>query len=394
MSLPPENPAPPQDQALSGRRLVSRRADGVESSGIRKIFERVQFMDDPINLSIGQAHFDVPEAVKEAAIAAIRDGFNRYTVTEGVPELNERILGRLADRYGYQGQQSLVTSGVSGGLLLGFMAALDKGDHVLLPDPYFTMYPVLAGLVDADWSGYEMYPGIPLTEAALEAALDPEGRSRLLLINSPSNPTGRVLSAEELDIVGAFARKHDLLVVSDEIYDEFVYDGPHVAAVGHVDEDRLLLLGGFSKTYGMPGWRMGYAVGPDDIIDAMRRIQQFTFVCAPSMVQLAGLAAMDVDMSAEIENYAQKRDSFYARLAGHYEFPKPGGSFYMFPELPKGATTEAFMERALERKLLIVPGKAFSARDTHFRLSFAASGEVLDRGVDALLALAEEFAEG
>jgi aspartate/methionine/tyrosine aminotransferase len=376
------------------RRTISRRADGVQASGIRKIFERVQFMEDPINLSIGQAHFDVPDVIKEAAIAAIREGFNRYTVTEGLPELNRRILERLHDRYGLQGQESLVTSGVSGGLLLGFMAMLDPGDHVLLPDPYFTMYPVLTGLVGADWSSYEMYPGFPLTEAALEAALDPEGRSRVLLINSPSNPTGRVLTAEELDIVGAFASQHDLVVVSDEIYDEFVYDGPHVSAVGHVDEDRLLLLGGFSKTYGMPGWRMGYATGPHDIIDAMRRMQQFTFVCAPSIVQAAGIAAMDVDMSAEIADYRAKRDSFHARLAGHYDFPKPGGSFYMFPLLPEGATREAFMERALERKLLIVPGNAFSARDTHFRLSFAASDDVLDRGVDALLALAEEFAEG
>lgn len=386
--------SPPHANQASGRHKVSRRADGVQASGIRKIFERVQFMDDPINLSIGQAHFDVPEAVKEAAIAAIREGFNRYTVTEGLPELNQRILARLSERYGHQGSESLVTSGVSGGLLLGFMAALDPGDHVLLPDPYFTMYPVLAGLVGADWSGYEMYPGIPLTEAALEAALDPEGRSRLLLINSPSNPTGRVLSAAELDVVGAFAKKHDLVVVSDEIYDEFVYDGPHDSAVGHVDEDRLLLLGGFSKTYGMPGWRMGYAAGPHDLIDAMRRMQQFTFVCAPSMVQAAGIAAMDVDMSAEIADYARKRDSFHARLAAHYDFPKPGGSFYMFPRLPEGASTEAFMERALTRKLLIVPGKAFSARDTHFRLSFAASDDILDRGVDALLSLAEEFAKG
>ncbi len=376
---------PPPD-----RGMVSRRADGVEASGIRKIFERVQFMEDPINLSIGQAHFDVPEPVKEAAIAAIREGFNRYTVTQGLPELNERILARLADTYGYGGKDSLVTSGVSGGLLLGFMGLLDPGDHVLLPDPYFTMYPVLAGLVGATWSPYEMQPGTTLTKEALEAALTE--RSRAILVNSPSNPTGRCLTAEEMDVVGAFAKAHDLVVVSDEIYDEFVYDGPHVSAAGHVDEERLLLLGGFSKTYGMPGWRMGYACGPAPLVDAMRRMQQFTFVCAPSMAQAACLAAMDVDMSEQIAEYRGKRDRMMAGLAPAYEFPKPGGSFYMYPPLPAGASTDEFMERALEQKLLIVPGKAFSARATHFRLSFAAPDDVLERGIEALLGLAESTA--
>ena len=370
--------------------MVSRRADAVEASGIRKIFERVASMEDPINLSIGQAHFDVPEAVKDAAIAAIREGFNRYTVTQGLPELNDRILRRLQERDGYKGKESLVTAGVSGGLMLGFLGILDPGDHVMLPDPYFTMYTVLAELLGADWSPYGLYPEERLTRESLEAAVNE--RTRLILINSPSNPTGRTLDAEELDAVGAFARDHDLMVVSDEIYDEFVYDAPYESASKHVDVDRLLLLGGFSKTYGMPGWRMGYAAGPDDVIDAMRRMQQFTFVCAPSMAQRACLAALDVDMSDEIGAYRGKRDRMIAGLGDLYDVATPGGSFYMFPRLPAGATSEAFMARALEEDLLVVPGNAFSSRDTHFRISFAASDEVLERGIRVLRALAQEFA--
>ena len=371
--------------------MISRRAAGVEASGIRKIFERVASMEDPINLSIGQAHFDVPEAVKEAAIAAIRAGNNRYTVTQGLPELNEAILARLADKYDYRGEHSIVTLGVSGGLLLGYLGLFDPGDHVLLPDPYFTMYPVLAQLVGAEWSPYELYPGTALTREALEAAVRPN--SKAILINSPSNPSGRVLTPAELDVVGAFADAHDLVVISDEIYDEFVYDGPHASAVGHVADERLLLLGGFSKTYGMPGWRMGYAAGPEPLVDAMRRMQQFTFVCAPSMAQAACLAALDVDMSAAITEYRGKRDRLVEGLSGHYELSVPGGSFYMFPRLPEGATGEEFVERALEQKLLVVPGKAFSARDTHFRLSFAATDDVLERGIEALCQLAESFAK-
>lgn len=372
--------------------MISRRAGGVESSGIRRMFELVSNMEDPINLSIGQAHFDVPEPIKAAASAAIDDDFSRYTVTQGLPELNEAVLARLAARHGYGGRHSMITCGVSGGLMLGFMALLDPGDRILVPDPYFTMYPVLARMCSGEPVSYDAYPGTPLDAEALGALVD--DRTRAILINSPSNPTGRTLTAEELDAVGRLAAERDLVVISDEIYDEFVYDGPFVSAIGHVPEERLLVLGGWSKTYGMPGWRLGWAAGPDALVDAMRRMQQFSFVCAPSMVQRAGLAALDVDMSAEIEAYRGKRDRVLAGLEGRYEVAAPGGSFYMFPRLPEGFDGDRFLEAAIERRLLVVPGKAFSARDTHFRLSFAAEDDVLDRGLQALAAIAEDAARG
>ncbi len=372
--------------------MISRRASGVEASGIRRMFELVSSMEDPINLSIGQAHFDVPEPVKAAAVGAIRDDVSRYTVTQGLPELNDAVLARLAERHGYTGDESLITCGVSGGLMLGFMGLLDPGDEILVPDPYFTMYPVLASMCSGVPVSYDVYPGQPLRAEDL-APLVTE-RTRAILINSPSNPTGRTLTADELSAVGRLAAAHDLTVISDEIYDEFVYDGPHVSAIGHVPDDRLLVLGGWSKTYGMPGWRLGWAVGPEELVDAMRRMQQFSFVCAPSLVQVAGLAAFDVDMSKEIADYRGKRDRILAGLAEHYEVASPGGSFYMFPQLPPGFDGDGFLEKALERRLLIVPGKAFSARDTHFRLSFAAEDDVLDRGIEALRAIAEDAARG
>lgn len=372
--------------------VLSQRAAGIEASGIRRIFELVASMDDPINLSIGQADFDVPQPVKTAAIEAIQAGHNRYTVTQGLPELNEAVLARLVERHGFGGRETMITSGVSGGLMLGFMAVLDPGDEVLIPDPYFTMYGVLANMVSAGWTTYDLYPGNELTEATLEAGLSE--RTRALLINSPSNPTGRTLTAAELDAVGAVAARHGLLVISDEIYDEFVYDRPHESAIGHVPEERLLVLGGFSKTYGMPGWRMGWAAGPEEIVDAMRKMQQFSFVCAPSIAQHACLAALQTDMSSEISEYRGKRQRMLDGIGDVYDVASPGGSFYMFPRLPPGAQTEAFMEKCLERKLLVVPGKAFSASATHFRLSFAASDQTLDRGIAALRAVAEEFAAG
>ncbi len=372
--------------------MISRRAQRIPESGIRRIFELVASTPDPINLSIGQAHFDVPDVLKDVATSAIQQGFNRYTVTQGLPELNERIVGMLADRYGTGNTWSLVTSGVSGGLMLGFLALLDPGDEVLIPDPYFTMYAVLAEMSDATWRTYDLYPGKPLTEATLQAGVTE--RTRVLLINSPSNPTGRTLSGAELDAVAAVARRHDLVVVSDEIYQDFVYELPFASACQHVDADRLLLLGGFSKTYGMPGWRLGWATGPEPLIDAMRRFQQFSFVCAPAPLQQAALAALDVDMSAEIEAYRAKRDRIIDGIADHYACSRPGGSFYAWPEIPGDIGSERFMERALKRRLLVVPGKAFSARDSHLRVSFAADDDMLDRGVDALCAIAEEIRRG
>ena len=142
--------------------MISRRASGVESSGIRRMFELVSNMEDPINLSIGQAHFDVPEPIKDAASAAIHEDFSRYTVTQGLPELNEAVLARLAARHGYGGRHSMITCGVSGGLMLGFMALLDPGDEILVPDPYFTMYPVLARMCNGEPVCYDAYPGATL----------------------------------------------------------------------------------------------------------------------------------------------------------------------------------------------------------------------------------------
>ena len=389
-------PAPPASAPAVDRHPISRRAASVEASGIRRMFELVASMPDPINLSIGQAHFDVPGPVKQAAVAAIESDFSRYTVTQGLPELNRGVLAKLAAREGpaadLSGARSIITAGVSGGLMLGFMALLDPGDEVLVTDPYFTMYPVLARMCSAVPVTYDLYPGRPLDEAALEAAITP--RTRLILVNSPSNPTGRTLGDGELRAVGSVAEAHGLVVMSDEIYDEFVYDGPHVSAFGRVPADRLMVLGGWSKTYGMPGWRLGWAVGLDEIVDAMRRMQQFSFVCAPSLVQKAGLAALDVDMSAEIADYRRKRDLLVAGLAGHYEIVPPGGSFYMFPRLPGGLDGDGFLKQALERSLLLVPGKTFSAHDSHFRLSFAADDRVLERGIAALIDIAESVAGG
>ncbi len=365
--------------------MLADRVKHLEASGIRKIFELVATMTDPINLSIGQADFDVPEAVKDAAIKAIQDGFNRYTVTQGIPELNERIRADLKNQYAYEPQGSLVTGGVSGGLVLSLLSLINPGDEVLLPDPFFVMYKVLVQLCGGVPKYYDLYPDYKIRKEELERNITE--KTKLIILNTPSNPTGVVFSPSELRTIAEVARKNDLIVICDEIYNEFVYlDRFH--SICEYYPEKLILLRGFSKTYGMPGWRMGYAVGPEEIIDKMMVLQQFTFVCAPSFAQKAVLHAMDIDMNEYIEKYRIKRDIIYDCLKEQFDVVRPEGSFYIFPKLPPGCTGKEFVEKAVQEKLLIVPGTAFSRSDTHFRVSFAASDEELKRGGELLCKLA------
>lgn len=367
--------------------MLAERVKNIQASGIRKIFELVASMRDPIDLSIGQADFDVPEAIKKAAIEAIEDGFNRYTVTQGIPELRERIVQSLKERYAYEPDDCLVTCGVSGGLVLAMLCLVNPGDEVLLPDPYFVMYKVLVELCQATPKYYSMYPDFKIKKEELESKIT--DKTKLILLNSPSNPTGAVLSPAELSMVSDLAKAHDLYVVCDEIYDRFVYlDRFH--SISEYYQEKLILLGGFSKTFGMPGWRMGYATGPEEVLDKMMVLQQFTFVCAPSFAQKAVLAALDVDMNSYIDKYRIKRDLVYNGLKEQFNLTRPDGSFYIFPELPQGVSGDTFVQSALSRKVLIVPGSAFSQRNTHFRISFAAPDEDLKRGVEILCGFARE----
>ncbi|MCB9883263.1 MAG: pyridoxal phosphate-dependent aminotransferase [Planctomycetes bacterium] len=360
----------------------------IEASGIRRMFEMTARLKDPINLSIGQADFDPPEVVVEAAVEAMRAGHNRYTETQGGQDLNQAICDLVARRFGRAPESSIVTTGVSGGLLLSFLATLNPGDEILIPDPYFMLYCHQATIAGATYRCYDTYPDFRVRAERIEPLINE--RTRILLINSPQNPTGSTVDESELRDLADLARRHGLLVISDEIYDAFVYDAPH-ASIYQFYEDTILL-GGFSKTYGVAGWRLGYAVGPSELVEQMRTLQQFTFVCAPAPLQRAALTALDCDMSDKVEAYRRKRDLVCEKLASHFQVQKPGGSFYAFPQLPDGVALDRFIERAIERQVLVVPGSAFSPRKTHFRLSFAVADDKLSKGLDLLCEIAEELA--
>jgi aspartate/methionine/tyrosine aminotransferase len=358
---------------------LADRTRAVEASGIRKVFELARTLKDPINLSIGQPHFDVPEPVKAAAKAAIDAGHNGYTLTQGVPELRERLLADVRARFPGQDRDVVVTSGTSGGLLLAMLAGVNPGDEVVTPDPYFVAYPNMVAVAGGKLVTVDTYPDFRLDPDRVRAALTP--RTKAIVVSTPSNPTGAVVDREAQKALAELARDRGILLVSDEIYRAFHYDGP-ASSPAAFSED-VLVIEGFGKTYGMTGWRLGWAHGPRQLIQEIAKLQQFTFVCAPSVVQWAGLAAMDYDPAAFVADYRRKRDFLAAELRGDYEFELPGGAFYLFPKVPRGTGAE-FVTEAVRHNLLVIPGGAFSRRDTHFRISYAAPDETLARGVEVL----------
>jgi len=363
--------------------LIADRMGLIDSSGIRKVFDLAGSLKNPINLSIGQPDFDVPEPIKASAMRAIEEGLNKYTVTQGIPELRREVLQFEKRQAGIAHDDVLITSGVSGALVLAFMALINPGDRVAIPDPYFVMYKHLCRLVGGVPLYVDTYPDFQLSVEALEAA--GAGRAKLLMLNSPNNPTGQVIPDGELCRIAEWAERNDVFIVSDEIYRAFSYDGPCASVARHTD--RVLLVSGFSKTYAMTGWRLGYAIGPAEVIEQMKKLQQFSFVCAPSMAQHAGVTALSVRTDAHVRAYAAKRDALYRGLREKFNLRRPGGAFYAFVEAP-GGDGDAFCRRAIERGVLVIPGSVFSERRTHFRISFAADDETIERGVAALCALA------
>lgn len=365
--------------------LVSRRALGVDASGIRKVFDLAAKMKDPINFSIGLPDFDVPEVAKEAAIEAIRAGHNRYTQTQGIAPLRERLRHDLSAEIGRDVGDVLITSGVSGGLLLAILATMDPGDEAIFLDPYFVMYKHLLTMTGGKSVIVDSYPDFRFPAEKVEAAITP--RSKLLILNSPSNPTGVVMTESDVRRAVEIARKHDLLILSDEIYEPFLFSGTGRLPSPAKLYDRTIILRGFSKSHAMTGWRLGYAAGPEPVISQMTKLQQYTFVCPPSPFQYAALKALDLPMQAAVSAYQRKRDLIFARLSPKFELVKPEGAFYIFPKAPAGATASEFVTRAIENNVLIIPGNVFSERDTHFRISYATTDEKIARGCDVLCAL-------
>ena len=372
---------------MDPQQFISQRSKSVDASGIRKVFDLAARLKDPINLSIGQPDFDVPVEARNAACEAIQSGHNAYTQTQGIAPLRKRLQDDLSRELGRDVGEVLITSGVSGGLLLAILATVDPGDEVVFLDPYFVMYKHLVALAGGVPVPVDSDPDFRFDPDRVEKAISP--RTRMLLLDSPANPTGIVMTEDEVVAAAELARRHGLLIVSDEIYAPFLYDAPGgrlPSAARHYEN--TLVLRGFSKSHAMTGWRLGYAAGPTPILQQMTKLQQYTFVCAPSPLQVAALTAVDLDMGWARDAYRRKRDLVVETIGKSFELARPAGAFYAFPRAPRGMSGTDFAQAALDRNVLLIPGNVFSAHDTHFRISYATSDEKLAEGCRILCELA------
>lgn len=363
---------------------IAERMGQFDSSGIRKMFELAAKLSDPINLSIGEPDFDVPEPVKQRLIEAIQTGKNRYAPPQGIPPLREELQQRIDRQFNHADRKVMVTSGTSGGLTLLMLTLINPGDEVILFDPYFVLYHCLIGLAGGVAKPISTYPDFQVDPDQVEDAITE--RTKMIIVNSPCNPTGVVWNESRLRDVARLAERRGICLVSDEIYSDFTYDQSHVSCADFNPD--ALVVNGFSKSHAMTGLRLGYAHGPSSIIDAMIQLQQFTFVCAPQPCQWAGLVALETGVSKHVADYRSKRDMVAQGLRGHFDLVAPDGAIFAFPKVPWG-TGEEFARKAIEHNVLVIPGKVFSRQDTHFRISMAVSDDKLRAGIDALVKLAQ-----
>ncbi len=364
-------------------RIASHVRD-IPRSGIRDFFDIVSTMKDVISLGIGEPDFDTPWHIREAAIDGLERGSTGYTSNLGLIELRRALAGYVKRTFGVgydAASEILVTVGVSEALDLAIRALIEPGDEVLYHEPCYVSYrPVIIFAhgkpVAIETRGEDNFR---LTRAALEAKVTK--RTRLLVLNYPNNPTGAVLSRRDVEDIAAFAKKHDLIVLADEIYSELTYDQKHVSIASLPGmKERTIFLHGFSKAWAMTGFRLGFACGPAPLIDAMMKIHQYTMLCAPITAQEAAVEALkdpERDIAVMKAEYQRRRNYIHATFTElGIPCPRPLGAFYAFPEIRKfGLSAKDFSLRLLaEEKVAAVPGTAFGACGEGFiRCAYATS---------------------
>ncbi len=380
-----------EERVGAGR--LSRRVAGLKPSGIRKFFDIAATMDDVISLGIGEPDFTTPEPILAAGLRSLQSGRTHYTSNLGRLELRQGIAANLKRLYGVQydpPQEVLVTVGVSEALYLAMTAILDPGDEVIIPTPCFVAYQpevIMAGGVPVEIPT-RMEDNFQVDPALIRGAITP--RTKVIFVGYPSNPTGAVASRDVLLEIAGIAEEHDLILISDEIYDRLVYDIPHVCvpALGESIRQRTLLLGGFSKDYAMTGWRIGYAAGPSDLIKGMVRIHQYTVMSAPTTAQDAAIEALAVGEEYVLKmlgEYNRRRrlivDGFNKLGLKTFE---PGGAFYAFPNISaSGMDDETFCRKLLEEeRVAAIPGNSFGPGGEGFvRACYATTYENIEEAL-------------
>ncbi len=380
------------------RNPLSKRITMIQPSGIRKFFDIVSEMKDAISLGVGEPDFDTPWRIREEGIYSLEQGRTFYTSNAGLMELKEAIaeyLNRRFDLTYHPGREILVTIGGSEAIDIALRAMLDPGDEVLIPQPSYVSYEPCTILANGTpvIINLKAKNEFRLTAQQLEEAIT--DKTKVLILPYPNNPTGAIMEREDLEAIADVILRHDLFVLTDEIYAELSYAGKHVSIASLPGmRDRTIYINGFSKAYAMTGWRLGYVCAPEVILQQMMKIHQFAIMCAPTTSQYAAIEAVrhcDADVAAMREEYNTRRRYLLNRFASMgIECFEPFGAFYVFPSIEKfGMTSEEFAMRFLdEKKVAVVPGTAFGTSGEGFiRISYAYSLENLKVAIDRL----EEF---
>jgi aminotransferase len=372
---------------------LSSRVTGLKPSGIRKFFDIAATMKDVISLGIGEPDFITPDPILEAGIRALRKGETHYTSNAGILELRLAISAHIKKLYGVEydpNTEIIITVGVSEGLYLAMTALIEPGDEVIIPTPCFVSYQAeasLAGGIPVELP-CKMENNFDLDTLELAKAITP--RTKAILLGFPNNPTGGVATRETLLEVARLAEKHDLVVISDEIYDRLIYGGHQHVCFPSLPgmRSRSVLLGGFSKAYAMTGWRIGYACAPAEIIQGMVRVHQYTIMSAPTTAQLAAIEALqngEEHVQTMLAEYDRRRKLIVSGLnaIGLPTF-EPKGAFYAFPRVSdSGMDDETFCDRLLkEEHVAIVPGSAFGAGGAGYaRACYATAYEKIEEAL-------------
>lgn len=377
------------------RNAISKKIEGIQPSGIRKFFDVVSEMPDAISLGVGEPDFDTPYSVREEGIYALEKGRTFYTSNAGLKELREEISRYLMRKYSLHydaDNEIMVTVGGSEAIDVALRCMVDPGDEVLIPTPCYVSYLPCAVMADAVPKMIELKAENQFKLTRQELIDSITDKTKILMLAFPNNPTGAIMTKEELEELVPVIIEHDLYVISDEIYSELTYDNKHcsIASLPGMKE-RTVTINGFSKAFAMTGWRLGYACAPKEIMKQMIKLHQFAIMCAPTNSQFAAIEALrncDDDVDRMVEAYNQRRrfllNSFKEMGIDCFE---PFGAFYVFPSIAKfGMTSEEFANRLLrEQKLAVVPGTAFGECGEGFvRISYAYSIENLKQGMDRI----------
>lgn len=363
------------------------RLAGFDSTIFQEVFKKLQTMKNPINLSIGFPEGDTPQYIKDAGIQAIRDGHTAYAPSNGIPELRAAVSKKLTqNNITALPDDIVIVPGLSTGFLLIYLSTLDPGDEVIIMDPSFPPYVGLAEVINAVVKQVPVRPDFQLDLKAIEANISP--KTRLIVINTPNNPTGAVYKKQDLIKLANLAKKHDITIVSDEMYESFLYEGEHFS-IGSIYPNTLTL-NGFSKSHAMTGWRLGYITGPTEIINAIKELLQYAVFSSSSIAQYAALKALERPTPSRAPYQEKRRMILDKMTAAGYTIHGSDGAYYTYFKAPGGMSDIEFADRAAKENLIIVPGRAFSKQETFIRLSYGGTIKDIEKGLEIITKITKQ----